>query len=125
MKPPSRLTLLLVATAACGDPTPGEDPPSPEAEVRDSAGVRIVENPRPPSGSRLDWRVGPEPAVTIGKVEGAEPYLLSQVWDALVLADGRIIVVNGTGYRPSPGATSWPWRRTTPMKSRSSVSTGR
>ena len=95
MKPPSRLTLLLFATAACGDPPPGADPPTLEAEARDSAGVRIVENPQPPSGSRLDWRLGPDPAVTIGEVEGAEPYLLSRVWDAVVLADGRIIVVNG------------------------------
>ena len=95
MKPPFRLILLLFATTACGDRPAGEDSPSLQAMVRDSADVRIVENPRPPAGSRLDWRIGSQPEVTIGVLEGAEPYLLDRVRDALVLRDGRIVVVNG------------------------------
>ena len=94
MRPLSRLTLLFLAVAACGDPSPGARAPLLEPVVRDSADVRIVENPRPPSGSRLDWRVGTEPAVSIGELEGPDPYLLQWVRDALILPDGRIVVAN-------------------------------
>ena len=33
----------------------------PRYVERDSAGVRIIENERPPDGSRVGWRIGPEP----------------------------------------------------------------
>ncbi|MDE2761673.1 MAG: hypothetical protein OXQ94_07335 [Gemmatimonadota bacterium] len=61
-------------------------------QIRDSAGVRIVENARPPYGSRLDWRLGPEPLVSIGRLDGEEPYLFERVFGATVLADGRIVI---------------------------------
>ena len=68
------------------------------SEVRDSAGIRIVENPRPPEGLRLGWRIGPEPAVSIGVFEGEDPYMLYGALDATRLPDGRIVVANrGTG----------------------------
>lgn len=35
-------------------------------EVRDSAGIRILENRQPEVDSRLDWVVAAEPDVTIG-----------------------------------------------------------
>ena len=63
-----------------------------QAVIRDSAGVRIVENPRPPADSRLGWQVGAEPVVSIGALDGAEPYMLDRVRGALTLADGRIVV---------------------------------
>ena len=65
------------------------------SETTDSAGIRIVENPRPPEGSRLPWRIGPEPTVSIGTREGEEAYQLYIVRDAMMLPDGRIIVANG------------------------------
>ncbi|MYG80556.1 MAG: hypothetical protein F4187_01730, partial [Gemmatimonadetes bacterium] len=37
-------------------------------QSRDSAGIRIVENVRPPDDSRLPWRIGREPSVSIGVV---------------------------------------------------------
>ena len=61
--------------------------------TRDSAGIRIIENAKPPEGSRV-WQVPPGPAVTIGDREGEDPYMLYQVWDAMKLADGRIVVAN-------------------------------
>ena len=64
------------------------------SETRDSAGVQIVENGRPPDGSRLPWRIGPEPSVSIGVLEGAEPYMLYLAWDATRLRDGRIVIAN-------------------------------
>ena len=62
--------------------------------TRDSAGIHIVENARPADDSRLPWRVGPEPAVSIGEVFGAEAYLLHQADDATILPDGRIVIAN-------------------------------
>ncbi len=62
--------------------------------TRDSAGIRIVENARPADDSRLPWRIGPEPAVSIGEVVGDEAYLLHRANDAVVLPDGLIVVAN-------------------------------
>ena len=40
----------------------------------------------------LDWQIGPEPAVTIGVVEGEGPLMLHRVGDATKLPDGRIVI---------------------------------
>ncbi len=82
---------LLLGPLACA--TEREGGPAPATTTRDSAGIEIVENARPPEGSRL-WRVGSEPSVTIGEIEGEEPYMLSGIWDAMTLTDGRILVPN-------------------------------
>ncbi|MCY4574961.1 MAG: hypothetical protein OXF01_19480, partial [Gemmatimonadetes bacterium] len=83
---------LSSLTLAC---QPGDSPVrQPGTEVQDSAGIRIIENPRPAEGSRLGWRVGPEPAVTIGAAEGEEPYLLQHAIGATRLSDGRIVVAD-------------------------------
>lgn len=100
-KLPLYLAVVLLATAAnaCADPpSPNADSPSLEPVIRDSADVRIVENPRPPSASRLDWQLGTEPAVSIGAREGEGPYLLHRARDALTLSDGRIVVANTGSY---------------------------
>ena len=65
-----------------------------ESEARDSAGIRIVENARPPEGSRLGWTIGPEPLMSIGVLEGEEPYMLHWAFNSVRLSDGRIVVVN-------------------------------
>lgn len=101
LKRPLQLAGVVLVTAAnaCGDPpSPNGDSAALEPIVRDSADVRIVENPRPPSGSRLDWRVGTEPEVSIGAREGEGPYLLHRAQDALTLPDGRIVVANTGSY---------------------------
>lgn len=64
------------------------------SETTDSAGIQIVENARPPDDSRLGWRIGPEPNVSIGEVEGEDPYMLYDVADAMTLPGGRIVVAN-------------------------------
>ena len=91
--------IATLATAACqqdldrDEPTQGADLPT--SEVRDSAGILITENARPADGSRLGWRIGPEPTVTIGAVEGEDPYLFQWVRSAFRISDGRIVVANG------------------------------
>jgi len=86
------LSLLSLAALACEQGQ--QSPLSLPSQTRDSAGIRIVENVRPPDGSRLPWRIGPEPAVSIGAVEGDEPYMLDGAIDATRLRDGRIVVAN-------------------------------
>ncbi len=81
--------MLVLATAQAG----GLAEASAQA-TRDSAGIRIVENARPADDSRLPWRIGPEPAASIGEVFGEEAYLLHQADDATVLPDGRIVIAN-------------------------------
>ena len=85
------LVLALGAMACQGD---RQDRAGLQSAVRDSAGVRIVENARPPEGSRLGWRIGAEPAVSIGVPEGEEPYMLHWALNPVRLSDGRIVVAN-------------------------------
>ncbi len=87
------LALLPVAALACEQGQ--QSPPFLLTQTRDSAGIRIIENPRPSDGSRLPWSIGPEPIVSIGAVEGQEPYLLDWATDATRLSDGRIVILNG------------------------------
>ena len=83
--------VVLLATAACSDQRATVELAS---EARDSAGIRIVENVRPPDGTRLGWQVDSVPLLLIGALEGEDPYLLHQVRDATRLSDGRIVVAN-------------------------------
>lgn len=86
------LAIVVIATACQSD---RQSPSGPRSEVRDSVGIQVVENSRPPGGSRLAWRIGPEPTVTIGVLEGEDPYqLFHATTDATKLSDGRIVVVD-------------------------------
>ena len=93
----SRLTAATTAfavtqMAACGVTNNAEQ--TLRSEARDSAGITIVENARPAPDSRLGLRVGEAPAVSIGTDEGFEGEMLFLVFDATMLADGRIVVAN-------------------------------
>jgi hypothetical protein len=66
----------------------------PAVVERDSAGVRIVENPAALAARPL-WSVAAEPAVEIGLLEGEEAYQLSRVQGLVRLSDGRIVIANG------------------------------
>ena len=93
----TRIVALIAAAltaVACGTEPARDAAPSLTPEIRDSAGIRIVENPRPPEGSRLAWRIGPEPLVSIGAVDGGGPDVLWGALDATRLSDGRIVVAN-------------------------------
>ena len=84
--------LVVMCTAACQEERQGST--GPLSVTTDSAGIEIVENARPPDDSRLGWRIGSGPTVSIGEVEGEDPYLLHDVSDAMMLGDGRIVVAN-------------------------------
>ena len=91
---PNVLASVVFLAACHEDPDPPDTPP-PAAQLRDSAGILITENPLPPEGSSLGWEIGPEPTVTIGAAEGEAPYLLHRVRRAATLSDGRIVVADG------------------------------
>lgn len=82
--------VLILGLAACNS----ESQRTTDTVRRDSAGVQIVENLIDLSSSAAVWRVGPEPFVTIGAVEGEAAYLLDAVRGIVVLSDGRIVVAN-------------------------------
>lgn len=92
------ILLLGPTTLGCQPDRDPRDPgvnTLPLSTTRDSSGIRIIENARPADGSRLPWRIGPEPTVSIGAVEGEEPYLLHSIRSAIRMPDGRIVVANG------------------------------
>lgn len=59
-----------------------------------TTGARIVENPRPPDGSRLGWRIGPRPIVSIGGHDAEDAARFTDATDATILRDGRIVVAD-------------------------------
>jgi len=86
--------LFLLAPAACAPDRDAE--PRPATVTRDSAGVHIIQNARPPEGSRLPWRIGPDPTVSIGAREGEAPYMFNGAVSATKLPGGRIVVADGS-----------------------------
>jgi hypothetical protein len=78
-----------VVSGGCG----GEDP-GPRTAVRDSAGVRIVENEAPDPTRLPAWSLSAEPSLDIGRLEGTEVEALFRVVSAVRLADGRVAVAN-------------------------------
>ena len=56
--------------------------------------ARIVENARPPDGSRLGWRIGRQPLVSIGGHDGVDAARFTDATDATILRDGRIVVAD-------------------------------
>jgi hypothetical protein len=86
------LVILAFALVACS----GERG-APSAMVRDSAGIRIVEHAAP-DWLRAPWTLPDSPAVSIGTVDGEEPYQLFRVSGAVRATDGRILVLDaGSG----------------------------
>ena len=68
--PVKAATLSLAMAAVASSFQKGIAQDSFAGQSRDSAGIRIVENVRPADDSRLPWRVGQKPSVSIGAVVG-------------------------------------------------------
>ncbi|MEQ8330362.1 MAG: hypothetical protein RH859_07885 [Longimicrobiales bacterium] len=95
------LALLSLSFGACGEE------PSPAPPPTDGSAV-VVENPALPPDSLVGWRIGSEPALSIGVAGGGPDDQLFRVRDATVLPDGRIAIANaGSGevriYGPDGG----------------------
>ena len=97
--PPLLLTPLIAVLAflgslGCGSP----EGRGPQTEVRDSAGITIVENFGELGPDGGGWIVASEPTLSIGTFQGDPIYQLFQVEGARRLQDGRIAVANaGSG----------------------------
>jgi hypothetical protein len=83
------LTCLLIA--ACGGP----DTAQRAVEVRDSAGVRIVQNPGPHLADSTAWVIDTAAAVRIGVPDGDEAYVLGRVAGLQLRPDSSILVADG------------------------------
>lgn len=84
------LTTVVLTTAvlaACGGDARAAGP-----AVRDSAGIRIVENERPAWRKGQGWSVVPEPVLELGVAEGDPRYQFGAVGDAVRLGDGTLVV---------------------------------
>lgn len=85
------IPLLAVALAACG----GGAAPEGDVTVRDSAGVRIVENREGRWGPGEAWTVAENPLLDIGAVGGAPEEQFGDVEGVVRLEGGPIVVADG------------------------------
>jgi hypothetical protein len=67
---------------------------SAAALVRDSAGIRVVENVAPTWRAGEEWRLEEQPLLDIGGLEGDPDYELFRAVSAVRLRDGRIVIAN-------------------------------
>lgn len=85
------LPVLLPFLAACA----AADAGAPEtAAVRDSAGIRIVENCDGAWREGEGWRLADAPLVQIGTADGDARYMFDRLRTVLRLDDGRIVAAN-------------------------------
>lgn len=80
-------TALLVSCAAAGE--------QPALAIRDSAGIRIVENARPGAPVDSQFRLADSPMVDIGGRPEEPAYDLFRIGAAMRLGNGHLAVVNG------------------------------
>jgi hypothetical protein len=93
MSKPRLTGILLFLSMGCSPP-PAE---RTAAVVRDSAGVRIVENSQGAQDGPT-WRLSSDPAVQIGSDEGPREEQFHRIMHALRVPDGRIAVADqGSG----------------------------
>jgi hypothetical protein len=94
----SRALLIFLSALAVAACDTGQTRVS-AGEPRDSAGVRIVENPETGgSGGTGGWRVSDAPLLDLGAARGGTVEEFDQVAATLRLSDGRIVVANaGSG----------------------------
>ena len=83
-----RLVIGIAASAGCNTTSA-----PPASVVRDSAGVRIVENVAPKWTPETAWHLSSDPLVDIGGGDDEQQQLF-RVTGAVRLSDGRIVVAN-------------------------------
>ena len=82
-------SLLVVLLAACAE---AADLRVTESVVRDSAGIRIVENRTPAWDAEEVWRLGDAPLLDIGRLHGPDETQFFRVSDAARLSDGSFVL---------------------------------
>jgi hypothetical protein len=109
MRPLARGSAVLttIALAACGGDARASGP-----AVRDSAGIRIVQNARPAWGRGEGWTVAAEPVLDLGVAEGDPRYQFGAVGDAVRLSDGTLVVADGQANELRAYDAQGRWLRT-------------
>lgn len=92
------LASLAGASWSCGSPERDE----PAMQVRDSAGIRIVESSAPQASADSGWTVSAEPVLELGSKEADPGQRFHYVEVARRLSDGRIVVAQS-----APPALRW------------------
>lgn len=87
---PTAITFMVACAASCGDTKGGSGSPV----LRDSAGIRIVENSAAAWGDAEQWRIDDRPLVSIGAADGPAEYQFHLIVGAHRMGDGTIVVVN-------------------------------
>jgi hypothetical protein len=64
-------------------------------QVRDSAGISIVETSQPAWGTERGWTVDAAPFISIGETDGDDPYLFDRIRGTFRRRDGSIVVADG------------------------------
>ena len=95
MRLPRQVLAITLAFSASTCHLDRDPPANAGSEVRDSADIQIIENPRPPTDSGPVWEVASEAALEIGSADGDPPYLFDNVRGATRLRDGRIVIADG------------------------------
>jgi hypothetical protein len=81
---------LMVFDSGCES-----SPESPASMTRDSAGITIVESVRPAWEEDTGWRVGGDPLLRLGVVDGDEAFQFTGITGLVRLSDGTIVVGDG------------------------------
>jgi hypothetical protein len=90
-----RFCCAAVALIAAGcAPATSDAPDGPEVVVRDSAGIRIVENHLPGGAAPIYAELG-APDLEIGVVDGDPAYSFTNVVGVRALPDGGFLVAEG------------------------------
>ena len=82
---------ILGVLTGCGS---DEVPRLPELEVRDSAGIEIIQNGPRGDIDIVGWQIVEDPVLQIGSLEGDPAYLFEWIGDAMRLSDGRIVLTD-------------------------------
>ena len=84
-----RSGLVILFLAACAEPAEDERAGS---VVRDSAGIRIVENAAPAWEADSEWRLGEAPLLDIGRLDGPDETQFFRVSSGTRLSDGSFVI---------------------------------
>lgn len=92
----------VLSLSACDRPASEPKPTEPQTAgvtIRDSADIEIVENHTPVWGGDSFWTVDPEPEFVLGGLgaAGDSAHLIWNVFKAVPLADGRIVMLTPEG----------------------------
>jgi len=82
----------MATLAACAADGPAA---GPRVSTADSLGIQVVEVTGLDPAALPEWRLGAEPLVRIGEVDGAEEYTFGRITGGLVLVGGQVVVVDG------------------------------